>query len=101
LKGGEVKVVAVSVEPPSPHTRQSKTAIGGPNQCSYKEIIMSRKRAFSEEIGGATALKSLPTPIGLFEDECVFCHSFRTSQVIQLNPYYTLISVMAELNHVY
>ncbi|AQK72245.1 BRCA1-associated RING domain protein 1 [Zea mays] len=41
---------------------------------------MSRKRAFSEEIGGATALKSLPTPIGLFEDECVFCHSFRTSQ---------------------
>ncbi|KAG0533682.1 hypothetical protein BDA96_04G214200 [Sorghum bicolor] len=40
---------------------------------------MSRKRALSEENEGATSLKSLSTPINLFEDECVFCHSFRTS----------------------
>jgi BRCA1-associated RING domain protein 1 len=96
LKGGNVKAVADSGESPSPHTKQSKTEVGGLNQCSYKEINMSRKRALSEENGGATALKSL-TPINLFEDECVFCHSFRTSLVMQLNPYYILISIMADL----
>uniref|UniRef100_A0A0A8ZVQ3 Uncharacterized protein n=1 Tax=Arundo donax TaxID=35708 RepID=A0A0A8ZVQ3_ARUDO len=33
----------------------------------------------SGDVEGATELKKLPTPINLFEDECVFCHSFRTS----------------------
>ncbi|KAM0914745.1 hypothetical protein ACQ4PT_011321 [Festuca glaucescens] len=28
----------------------------------------------------ATELKRPPTPINVFEDECVFCHSFRTSE---------------------
>lgn len=76
--------MADSGESPSPDTKQSKTEVGGSNQRSYKENNMSRKGVFSKETGGTTALKSLPTPINLFEDECVFCHSFRTSQVIQI-----------------
>uniref|UniRef100_A0A0E0H9P3 PHD-type domain-containing protein n=1 Tax=Oryza nivara TaxID=4536 RepID=A0A0E0H9P3_ORYNI len=32
----------------------------------------------SKDMGRATRLKRLQTPINLFEDECVFCHSFRT-----------------------
>ncbi|XP_062179479.1 BRCA1-associated RING domain protein 1-like [Phragmites australis] len=50
------------------------------HQHSYRESNVSRKRVMSEDIEGASELKRLPTPINLFEDECVFCHSFRTSQ---------------------
>ena len=31
---------------------------------------------------GATELSRLQTPINLFEDECVFCHSFRTVEEV-------------------
>ncbi|XP_062231685.1 BRCA1-associated RING domain protein 1-like isoform X2 [Phragmites australis] len=51
----------------------------GPRQHSYRESNVSRKCVLSEDIEGATELKRLPTPINLFEDECVYCHSFRTS----------------------
>uniref|UniRef100_A0ACD5TG89 Uncharacterized protein n=1 Tax=Avena sativa TaxID=4498 RepID=A0ACD5TG89_AVESA len=34
-----------------------------------------------EDNKGATVLRRPPTPIELFEDECVFCHSFRTSEI--------------------
>ncbi|CAM0954939.1 unnamed protein product [Alopecurus aequalis] len=33
-----------------------------------------------EDNQGATELSRPPTPISLFEDECVFCHSFRTTE---------------------
>ncbi|XBJ11148.1 hypothetical protein VPH35_015894 [Triticum aestivum] len=29
---------------------------------------------------GATGLGRVQTPVGVFEDECIFCHSFRTSE---------------------
>ncbi|XP_044977060.1 uncharacterized protein LOC123444413 isoform X2 [Hordeum vulgare subsp. vulgare] len=38
------------------------------------------KHAKLEDNKGATRLGRDQTPIGLFEDECVFCHSFRTSE---------------------
>uniref|UniRef100_J3M8A4 PHD-type domain-containing protein n=2 Tax=Oryza brachyantha TaxID=4533 RepID=J3M8A4_ORYBR len=34
----------------------------------------------SKDNRSATGFKRLQTPINLFEDECIFCHSFRTSQ---------------------
>ncbi|KAG8068262.1 hypothetical protein GUJ93_ZPchr0005g15745 [Zizania palustris] len=34
----------------------------------------------SEGNKSSTGFKGLQTPINLFEDECIFCHSFRTSQ---------------------
>ncbi|TKW26658.1 hypothetical protein SEVIR_3G204500v4 [Setaria viridis] len=54
----------------------------GPNQLSYRESNVSTKHVLSKDIGGTTELKRLQTPINLFEDECIFCHSFRTDEEI-------------------
>ena len=40
------------------------------------------KHAKLEDNKGATRLGRDQTPIGVFEDECVFCHSFRTSEPV-------------------
>jgi BRCA1-associated RING domain protein 1 len=45
-----------------------------------------------QDAGRATELKRLPTPINLFEDECVFCHSFRTTEVIQFKSFCSYLS---------
>jgi BRCA1-associated RING domain protein 1 len=73
---------------PSPDSKQSKIGAGGPNKRSRKESNVSKKRVLSQDAGRATELKRLPTPINLFEDECVFCHSFRTTEVIQVKSFY-------------
>ena len=80
MKGQNEKNVVEDAKIPSPRVKRNKT---GPNQLSYKESNVSAKHVQSEDIGGTTELKRLLTPINLFEDECIFCHSFRTSQVIQ------------------
>ncbi|XP_039837801.1 protein BREAST CANCER SUSCEPTIBILITY 1 homolog isoform X4 [Panicum virgatum] len=77
LKGQNEKNVVEDAKIPSPRVKRNKT---GPNQLSYKESNVSAKHVQSEDIGGTTELKRLLTPINLFEDECIFCHSFRTSQ---------------------
>uniref|UniRef100_K3Z602 PHD-type domain-containing protein n=1 Tax=Setaria italica TaxID=4555 RepID=K3Z602_SETIT len=41
-----------------------------------------QSQVFKRDIGGTTELKRLQTPINLFEDECIFCHSFRTDEEI-------------------
>ncbi|KAK3135244.1 hypothetical protein QOZ80_5BG0416560 [Eleusine coracana subsp. coracana] len=62
--------------PPS----DSKLSNPGSHQRSYLESNVSRKESVtSKGIKAVTELKSMPTPINLYEDECVFCHSFRTS----------------------
>ncbi|KAM0907504.1 hypothetical protein ACQ4PT_016032 [Festuca glaucescens] len=38
------------------------------------------KHSKLEDYQGDAELRRLQTPINLFEDECVFCHSFRTSE---------------------
>ncbi|TVU19928.1 hypothetical protein EJB05_36110 [Eragrostis curvula] len=54
---------------PKPHQRSCE-----------KSNVSRRKRLMLEATEGVTELKNLPTPIGLYEDECAFCHSFRTSE---------------------
>ncbi|KAK3138439.1 hypothetical protein QOZ80_5AG0368970 [Eleusine coracana subsp. coracana] len=62
--------------PPS----DSKLSNPGAHQRSYLKSNVSRKESVtSKGIEAVTELKSMPTPINLYEDECVFCHSFRTS----------------------
>ncbi|XP_066368318.1 BRCA1-associated RING domain protein 1-like isoform X2 [Miscanthus floridulus] len=80
LKGQILKAVADAGGLPSPDSKQSKIGAGGPNKRSRRESNVSRKRVLSQDVGCATELKRLPTPINLFEDECVFCHSFRTTE---------------------
>jgi hypothetical protein len=38
------------------------------------------KHSKLEDYQGDAELRRLQTPINIFEDECVFCHSFRTSE---------------------
>ncbi|KAL5202001.1 hypothetical protein ABZP36_012953 [Zizania latifolia] len=50
---------------------------------SDRENNIPRKHGnygMSEGNKSSTGFKRLQTPINLFEDECIFCHSFRTSQ---------------------
>ncbi|CAL4908783.1 unnamed protein product [Urochloa decumbens] len=75
LKGQHEKNVVQASKISCPPVKRNKT---GPNQLSYRKSNVSTKHVLSEDIGGTTELKRLPTPINLFEDECVFCHSFRT-----------------------
>ncbi|PVH62205.1 hypothetical protein PAHAL_3G236200 [Panicum hallii] len=78
LKGQNKKKLIEDAKKSSPRVKRNKT---GPNQLSYKESNVSAKHVLSEDIGGTTELKRLLTPINLFEDECIFCHSFRRSQL--------------------
>lgn len=87
MKGRIVKAEADARGLPSPDTKQSQIGVGGPNESSHRESNVSRKRVLSQDTAGATKLKRLPTPTDLFEDECVFCHSFRTSEVIQFKSF--------------
>ncbi|KAJ1263379.1 hypothetical protein BS78_09G180200 [Paspalum vaginatum] len=80
-KGPNIEAVLDAGELPSPDSKQSKTGIGGSNQHPYMGSNVSRKHALFQVTGGASELKKLPTPIDLFEDECAFCHSFRTGQL--------------------
>ncbi|CAM0954938.1 unnamed protein product [Alopecurus aequalis] len=49
-----------------------------PRPC--KKIKGLGKHGKLEDNQGATELRRPQTPINLFEDECVFCHSFRTTE---------------------
>ncbi|OQU78211.1 hypothetical protein SORBI_3009G177600 [Sorghum bicolor] len=82
LKGQILKAVADAGGLPSPDSKQSKIGAGGPNKRSRKESNVSKKLVLYQDAGRATELKRLPTPINLFEDECVFCHSFRTTELV-------------------
>ncbi|CAL4894124.1 unnamed protein product [Urochloa decumbens] len=75
LKGQHEKNAVQAAKISSPPVKRNKT---GPNQLLYRKSNVSTKHALSVDIGGTTELKRLPTPINLFEDECIFCHSFRT-----------------------
>ncbi|XP_039800490.1 BRCA1-associated RING domain protein 1-like isoform X4 [Panicum virgatum] len=76
-KGQNEKNVVEDAKISPPRVKRNKT---GPNQLSYKKNNVSAKHVLPEDSGGTTELKRLLTPINLFEDECIFCHSFRTSQ---------------------
>ncbi|KAM3404831.1 hypothetical protein ACQJBY_007747 [Aegilops geniculata] len=65
----------------------TKGASSGVNASNTGQHLHSRrkgkgpgKHAKLEDNKGATKLGRDQTPIGVFEDECVFCHSFRTSE---------------------
>uniref|UniRef100_A0ACD5TGE6 Uncharacterized protein n=1 Tax=Avena sativa TaxID=4498 RepID=A0ACD5TGE6_AVESA len=72
---------------------QTKSSLAGNKDASLAEGPYKRVRADATEVAspGANASstgqnlhpckKRSPTPIDLFEDECVFCHSFRTGEV--------------------
>jgi BRCA1-associated RING domain protein 1 len=54
----------------------------GPHLHPCKKSKGLGKHGRLEDNQGTTESRRMQTPINLFEDECVFCHSFRTSEVI-------------------
>uniref|UniRef100_A0A452ZDI7 PHD-type domain-containing protein n=1 Tax=Aegilops tauschii subsp. strangulata TaxID=200361 RepID=A0A452ZDI7_AEGTS len=76
-KGTKRKFVVDATEGASPGVNASNT---GQHQHSRRKGKGPGKHAKLEDNKGATRLGRDQTPIGVFEDECVFCHSFRTSE---------------------
>ncbi|XP_048542935.1 uncharacterized protein LOC125521885 isoform X6 [Triticum urartu] len=76
-KGTKRKFVVDATEGASPGVNTSNT---GQHQHSRRKGKGPGKHAKLEDNKGATKLGRDQTPIGVFEDECVFCHSFRTSE---------------------
>ncbi|XP_047044412.1 uncharacterized protein LOC124648743 [Lolium rigidum] len=65
----------------------TKVASPGVNASNTEENLHPCKKSKGlgkhgklEDNEDATELRRPPTPINVFEDECVFCHSFRTSE---------------------
>ncbi|KAF6985232.1 hypothetical protein CFC21_003123 [Triticum aestivum] len=81
-KGTKRKFVVDATEGASPGVNTSNT---GQHQHSRRKGKGPGKHAKLEDNKGATKLGRDQTPIGVFEDECVFCHSFRTSEPDELS----------------
>ncbi|KAM3411214.1 hypothetical protein ACQJBY_003076 [Aegilops geniculata] len=75
-KGRKRKFVVDATEGASPGVNASNT---GQHLHSHRKGKGPGKYAKLEDNKGATRLGRDQTPIAVFEDECVFCHSFRTS----------------------
>ncbi|VAH20428.1 unnamed protein product [Triticum turgidum subsp. durum] len=77
VKGTKRKFVVDATKGASPGVNASNT---GQHLHSRRKGKGPGKHAKLEDNKGATRLGRDQTPIGVFEDECVFCHSFRTSE---------------------
>uniref|UniRef100_A0ACD5T9Z2 Uncharacterized protein n=1 Tax=Avena sativa TaxID=4498 RepID=A0ACD5T9Z2_AVESA len=77
-KGPYKRVHADETEVASPGVNASST---GQNLPPCKKSKGLGKHGELEGNQGPTELRRPPTPMDLFEDECVFCHSFRTGEV--------------------
>ncbi|XP_037430477.1 uncharacterized protein LOC119296195 [Triticum dicoccoides] len=76
-KGTKRKFVVDATKGASPGVNASNT---GQYLHYHRKGNGPGKRAKLEDNKGASRLGRDQTPIGVFEDECVFCHSFRTSE---------------------
>ncbi|KAM0835001.1 hypothetical protein ACQ4PT_063218 [Festuca glaucescens] len=71
------RVHADATEVASPGVNASTTE-QNLHPCKKSKVLGKHGKLDDNE--DATELKRPPTPINVFEDECVFCHSFRTSE---------------------
>ncbi|XP_047053866.1 BRCA1-associated RING domain protein 1-like [Lolium rigidum] len=76
-KGPHKRVCADATKVASLGVNASKT---GQHLHPCKKNKGSGKHSKLEDYQGDAELRRLQTPTNLFEDECVFCHSFRTSE---------------------
>jgi BRCA1-associated RING domain protein 1 len=79
VKGTNKRVCADATKVASPGVNSSNT---GQHLRTCKKSKGLGKHGKLEDNQGATELRRPQTPINLFEDECVFCHSFRTCEKV-------------------